>query len=252
MATPQMKVRPRRFASPAGQFANAKVEPIHQPLYSAHYFQDGQAVPNEASFFGYAVGGNVAGDQSRTATLLETNMQQAGALPTPKLFLVEGIRIIPSQGKATGKRDSSPDYLKDVIDDTNLLSKGTASASAASPDVDNLEDLVRLIYGSYFKFFVGTKDYLQIPTFGVPGNCGIEGEIATALTGGATSTVFGKQVAAVHSVGKYFSLPEYRILIPSQQNFAASLNFPQETTPTINGGRLVYCFLDGILGREVS
>ncbi|MEX2464717.1 MAG: hypothetical protein WD428_02460, partial [Gaiellaceae bacterium] len=86
MATPQLQVAPRRFASPfAGQAA--KLEPIHQPLYSAFLF-DAAAVGAQALMFQYSVGGTVASNIA-TATVaneLHTNMRTAGALATPKAF----------------------------------------------------------------------------------------------------------------------------------------------------------------------
>ena len=47
-------------------------------------------------------------------------------------------------------------------------------------------------------------------------------------------------------------MDRYPILIPSQQNFFLSLNFPQATRPTLGATRPVYGVLDGILGRETQ
>ena len=54
------------------------------------------------------------------------------------------------------------------------------------------------------------------------------------------------------SMGKYFAMDRYPVLVPSQQNFFVSLNFPQPTRPTLGASRAVYSVLDGIFGRETQ
>lgn len=244
MATPTMEVRPRRFASPfAGQVA--KLEPIHQPLYSVYLF-DAALTPSEALFFQYAVGAAVASNATSppTATFLHTNIPAAGFLPTPKMFLITGLRIIPIE--LAGAALNTP------IDDT-------AAATSAVPtfvgqDSALLEDLMRIIYGSYVRLFVGTKDYLICPTWNTPGNTGIVGEAESMAFPAATplSHITRQDVRTFHSAGKYFAFERYPILIPPQQNFSVSLNFPQSTRPTIGTARPVYAMLDGLLGRETQ
>lgn len=240
---PPMQVRPRRFASPfAGQ--RAKLEPIHQPLYSAYLF-DAALTPNEALYFQYAVGGSVATNAAAAtvATTLHTNIAAAGFLPTPKIFLTTGIRIVPVELGST---------LINPIDDSGGSSR--AAVTFTGEDSNLLEDLQRLIYGSYIRFFVGTKDYLVAPTWLTPGNTGIEGEVADSMSAGATpaATIQTRRTTTFHSLGRYFELKRYPVLIPSQQNFFVSLNFPQTTRPTIGAARPVYACLDGILGRETQ
>lgn len=243
MTAPMMQVRPRRFASPfAGQ--RAKLEPIHQPLYSAYLF-DAALCPNEALFYQYAVGGQVATNQSTStiATLLHTNIPGQGFLPTPKIFLTTGIRIVPielTQG------------LIDPIDDTAAESK--AAVTYTGEDSNLLEDLLRLFYGSYVRYFVGTKDYLVVPQFLTPANSGVMGVSDTEIAVAATPENLAETqaVRTFHSMGKYFAMDRYPVLVPSQQNFFVSLNFPQSTRPTLGATRGVYAVLDGILGRETQ
>ena len=243
MVAPMMRVRPRRFASPfAGQ--RAKLEPIHQPLYSAYLF-DSAITLGEALMFQYAVGGTVASNiaAATNATTLHTNIPAAGFLPTPKIFLTTGLRIIVNELTSA---------LIDPVDDT--VAETFAAVTFIGEDSNLLEDAMRIVYGSYVRFFVGTKDYLVVPTFLTPGNTGIMGvsdtEIAVAATPENLATE--QAIRTFHGMGKYFAMERYPVLIPSQQNFFVSLNFPQVTRPTLGATRPVYAVLDGIFGRETQ
>lgn len=242
MVDPRFRVNPRRFASPfAGQ--RAKLEPIHQPLYSSFLFAAAQT-GGEALLFQYAVGGTVAGTVTGvTATLLHTNIPAAGFLPTPKIYLVTGIRIVPAE---------LTDTLIDPIDDTAATS--LPAVTFINEDSNLLEDLTRLVYGSFVRFFVGTKDYLVCPTWITPANTGMMGVSDSWGQMGATpvNNAMQQSFQTFHSMGKYFAMERYPVLIPSQQNFFLSLNFPQATRPTLAATHAVYGVLDGILGRETQ
>lgn len=244
MTTPKMIAAPRRFASPINAMRAAKLEPIHQPLYSA-YILDNTTAPAQALFFNYGVGGQVATNATSppNATDLHTNMVSAGFLPSPKMFLVTGIRIVPIELDAT---------LTDLLQDTSAITN--AGPTFTGQDSTLLEDLVRILYGSVFKFFVGTKNYLTNPTWNVPANTGVQGE-SNSLYGGGASAIAASTVQRLqtfHGAGRYFSLPAFPTMIVPQQNFNCTLEFPQTTRPTFGADRLVYAVLDGILGREVQ
>lgn len=248
---PAMVQKPRRFRTPHPAFNLAVVEPIHQPLYSAHQLRaesDAGApltLPSEALMFTYPVGGALAGNAGVTATKLHTNMDAPGFLPTPKLFLVTGIRIIVSELTAD---------LKEELDDTNCWQESTATEASGGncPESDLLEDLLKIIYGGYIRFFVGTKDYFSGPTFFTPGNTGVGGVSSTALASGAATLYYGKQNNTFHGIGRYFALDRYPILVYPQQNFTLSINFPQPIRPSLNADRIIWGVLDGILGRETQ
>lgn len=241
---PRMKAAPRRFVSPINTMRAAKLEPIHQPLYSCFLF-DNTLAPAQALFFNYGVGGQVATNQTSppSATEIHTNMVSAGFLPSPKMFLVTGIRVVPIELDST---------FTDMLQDTGAATN--AGPTFTGQDVNVLEDLIRLIYGSVFKFFVGTKNYLTNPTWNVPANTGVQGDSNQLYGGGATpiaaSTV--QRLVTYHSAGRYFSLPAFPTMIVPQQNFNSTLEFPQTTRPTIGAKRAVYTVFDGVLGREVQ
>jgi hypothetical protein len=239
-----MRKAARRFASPIDTMRRAKLEPIHQPLYSCYIF-DNAVVPSSALFFGYGVGGQVATNQATPpgATELHTNMVTPNFLPSPKMFLVTGVRVIPVE--------------IDAIFQAGLDSTGGntfVGPTFTSGQVWLLEDLVKLVYGSVFKFFVGTKNYLTNPTWNVPANSGIQGESDMIYGGGSTpiAASMTQRLATFHSAGRYFALPAFPTMIVPQQNFNATMEFPQVSRPILGADRAVYTVLDGILGREVQ
>lgn len=243
-AVPQMRKAARRFASPIDNMRRAKLEPIHQPLYSCYVF-DATTAPSSALFFGYGVGGQVATNQATppAATELHTNMVTPNFLPSPKMFLVTGLRIIPVEVDGTF---------------TTVLA-GTGGSTFAGPTFvtatnNVLQDLLKLVYCSVFKFFVGTKNYLTNPAWNVPANTGIQGESSQVYGGGATPTAPSvvRELSTFHGAGRYFALPAFPTMIVPQQNFNATMEFPQSSRPTIGAARAVYAVLDGILGREVQ
>lgn len=227
-----MQLRQRRFYSPHPAFARAKLEPIHQPLYSAGAI-DNAALPRELLLFNYAVGGTVsgAGGGAVAANQWHTNLPSPNGLPMPKLFLVTGIRVIWSQMDAIGTSLLDPSYTQ------------------AAENTDSEDDFLAAWYGGFLRFFVGTKDYLVAPLFLTPGNTGIDGYAALAAT--AVNIANFARIDKAHSVGRYFALDKYPVLIPSQQNFFVSLNWPQATPATMIDEHLVWCVFDGIYGREV-
>lgn len=244
--TPPLLARPRRFASPFPA-SFAKLEPIQQPLYSAFLF-DAATVPSTAQFFNYGIGGTVSTNAAAAtiATYLHTNLTatSGGGLPSPKIYLVQGLRIVPAELSSA---------LIDVIDDTAAAS--SVALTFVGQDSDLLEDLLRLVYGSVITFAVGAKEaYLRGPTFLAPANSGVVGVSDSTLQLGATPSALSERqsIRTFHSAGRYMALNQYPILIPSQQNWSVALDFPQSTRPTMGASRAVWAVLDGILGREVQ
>jgi len=238
-----MRVNPRRFASPMAA-QRAMVEPVQQPLYSCFVF-DAAVAPATALFFQYTIGNLIATNivaGAGTATELQTNMLATGQLPSPKIFLCTGIRVIPIE-LGSG--------FIDPLDDT---AGDSTAITFTGNDSNLLEDLMRVIYGSVTRFHVGVKDYLLQPTFNNPANTGIMGVSDSQLESGGTpiNAIERQRFQTFHSVGRYFAFDRYPILIPSQQNFDVKLEFQQATRPTFGAARPVYCFIDGISGREVQ
>jgi len=239
--TPPLMTRARRFASPAAQFINAKLEPIHQPLYSLCAIDSG-VIPRSLLFFQYPVGGTVAGTGDGTiggATTFHTNMETAGFLANPKLFLVTGIRCIPWP-----------------------LVPGSAAASAPSPrgavnaigetiaKDEWIADFLFTWYCGVMNFVVGPKNYLRVPLWNVPANTGVDGFASAAIGSLASASIF--RTESFHSSGRYYALSQYPILIPAQQSFNVSIDYQLPTNPSLNKDAAIYVQLDGVLGREVA
>lgn len=237
MAEPAIAVEPRRMLSPHPAFERAQLEPVHQPLYSAAAF-DAALCPAEVNFFTYSIGGIVsgAGAGATAASLIHTNMETAGFLAAPKIFLAEKVSIVVSQLNATLSAQLEVNF----------------ALAAAVNAVEMHDDLCRLLYGSWLRWIVGTKDYFVGPAWLVPGNYGLNGIAAAAI---ADTDVVTENYVRYHSVygyGKQMKLSRFPVLLPSQQNFRMSLNFTQNVRPTLIAARLVYANLHGLYGREVQ
>lgn len=234
-------LKKRRFSFPHPNLAAAQIEPIVQPLYSMAVIDDANFnTQREIFFFRYSVGQDISGVSGAAAavssTIINTNMDTAGFIASPKVFLATGTRFLISN-------------LTAVLADA--LEVGTAGgAEITAPSM--VTNFLEVIYGTYYRFFVGTKDYLTIPTWGVPCNTGVGGLASISLSGKATTGPDFSQANSLNTAGRYYSFGDHRILIPSQQNFFTSITAPHAAPPAITSELAVYSVLDGFFGREVQ
>lgn len=215
------------------------LEVITQPLYSAMAIANA-LFPAELRAFNYQLGDTVvgAGDAAVGASYYHTNMEVAGALATPKVFEVTGIRFIFSN-------------LDHNTGGNPALGQTHPAIPAAGTDAVLHDDMLRLFWGIHFSLHVGTKDYMSAPLWAIPGNCGLSGYAALAHDDGAAPEQH--LITAVQGAGKYCSLQPYTVFIPSQQSFHTKLRGPQVTPPTLVGNdSLAWIMLDGRLGREAQ
>ena len=228
----QATVRPTRLTAPAQ--GRPQLELVHFPLYSSVAL-DAAAAPRTIQFFTYAIGQVVAGTGTGAiaATRFHTNMQTANFLAAPKTFTVEGVRIVVPGAVYT----ASP-----------AIQATAGVAIAANPQGD---DLQLLVGSGHFRFFVGPKDYVQSPLFAVPANTGLGGVSSTSISNTNAASVFQRRTI-IHTSGRTWAMPTWPVLIANQQSFGAELLFQWATNPTVSQNRLVFCVLDGVLGREVS
>ena len=177
------------------------LERIQQPLYDRNTVATSGT--GQLNFFQVPLGGVIAGG-ANAKTQVETNMDQGGSLPYPKNFEIHALRLINQYDSA--------------VADLNLI-----------------------FNNSWFRLFIGTKDYLVVNSFMLTAGVGLEGVAA-----GSTDVVSVTNGRADQR-GIYV-LAEPIDLIP-QQNFRCELNFP--TAQTLSATVDVSIYLDGFFKREV-
>jgi hypothetical protein len=181
------------------------LERIQQPLYDRNTVATSGT--GQLNYFQVPLGGTAAGSVT-PKTQVQTNMDQGGSLPYPKNFEIHAIRLINEYGA-------------------------------------EVSDLNRIYDSSWFRLFIGTKDYLVVNSFMLTAGVGLDG-VAAGETN-VVSVVNGR----ADQRGIYV-LAEPIDLIP-QQNFRCEINFP---TPFTAGAPLsqpvaLSVYLDGFFKREV-
>ena len=181
------------------------LERIQQPLYDCNVVATSGT--GQLNYFQVPLGGAAAGSVT-PKTQVETNMDQGGSLPYPKNFEIHAIRLI----------------------------------NEYSADVD---DLNAIYDSSWFRLFIGTKDYLVVNTFMLTAGVGLDGVVS------GSADVFSAVNGRPDQRGIYV-LAEPIDLIP-QQNFRCEVNFPTPFTPgtALSATVTVWIYLDGFFKREV-
>ena len=133
-------------------------------------------------------------------TLADTNMEAAGALPSPKQFLVETIELY---------------FFSGVPIDT--------VATTATNTAKQADDLYQFAKGGYLDFFIGSKSYLtEAPLGRFPASTGLK--LETSLAGTFAAPNMAKSEYATTTGLIYRVQPE--ILLEPTQNFNVTLNWP--------------------------
>ncbi len=200
---------PPRIKSPFNPGKAAVIEPIVQPLYSTVTFA---TTPEQKRvFFSQQIGTGVI-------TELQTNLDTQNQLPNPKIFVILGLRLHPSQSEPAA---------------TPVLTQAVQSV-----------DVLRIIYNYWFLLFIGSKDYLKVPSFYLSSGLGLYAHVDETAA------------AAVSTLGwptfhSHWKNDRHPITIPPQQNFKCELN--QGAAPgTLSAVRTFWLFMEGDFGREVQ
>lgn len=202
------------------------LEPINEPLYDTQVYPLAGAAT--LVFFTQGLGGR---------TTRETNVPIAGALPNPQQFHVYGVQLVPA---------------------TLAMSQFGAAAQNA------MIDQAIIIDNSFFRLFIGTKNYVEVATVFIPNGHGLTGAVGTAVAAASAVTVHN----GVAHQNNYYDVTvkvghsRKPIHLPPQQNFRAELVFPGPAAVPIvtnvsiggvlQGGIPIKCFLLGIKWREVQ
>ena len=196
-------------------------EAIKQSLYDYQAYQ--AAGQSQLSFFQQPVG-------QASKTLSDTNMTLAGQLPKNQEFLVTSIEVwfVPS----------------------------TPTVAAGMPSFFGAQLAQTLINDSYIvgragnlNLTIGAKPYLQespLGRFPAKAYFTLNAALADATTAGAalqTRTGYGQWS------GRPYLLDPAPLLLPENQNFSVSLNWPEGVQAITNPGR-IGVILDGILYRR--
>lgn len=193
-----------------------QIEAIAEPLYDYQTYPTAGA--STLTFFQTPVG-------SGGATLEDTNMRLAGALPSPQQFLVTNIQV---------------DFRPGVA----VTTTGTAAVQASDNYANDVETI--LSRGA-LRFRVGSKDYLTaFPLMKFPP--------AHRLFGFAGWAGFASATDAVNATYAQAGGPVFQctpILLQSTQNFAITLEWPDGAVATPSGiaGR-IGLILGGYLYRN--
>lgn len=217
----------------------AMIEAVHQPIYSAIALEGagGVQLPFEVKAFTYTVGQRVPGAGTGAvtpATIHHTNMEEAGAMPFPKVFEFVSFHQVVAQLDAV------------------LTAPLTPTAAAATDAAELFRTVQTLFWGTSVVLHVGEKDYLKgAPAFMTPANVGIGGIAAVDADDQATAQ--HQQVVAVNGAGRAWEFDPYRIFLPSQQQFHAAFRCPTAAAlrPTLVVDVLIYFIAHGVVGREV-
>lgn len=167
-------------------------------------------------------------------TLEDTNMDQAGALPTPKYMLVESIEI----------------YFYPA----GNISRLQTGAAGTFVDTDYANDVKAVAEQGALTYFIGSKNYLQeAPLNRFPPKTCLKTEgafgVQTKQAVAADSEIAFTYDYACFSGRPYYVNPA-TLLIPTQ-NFKVSLEWPSGVValPSAVDGR-IGIVLDGILYRQ--
>jgi hypothetical protein len=173
-------------------------EVITQPLYDYQtYAQAGQTL---LSFFQTQAG-------SSGKTFADTNMQMAGQLPANQRFLVGSIAV-------------------------DFIPAGVASQTGAVVEA-NFNDMTKIANSGYLQFNLGTKQYYTgAPLKFFPTNTGVGGVGSLS----DTTTAAAARVTTLDApimVGNVCRIKP--IMIPSNETFSVSLNWPAAVSISVAG-----------------
>lgn len=192
------------------------LESIWQPQYDFQAYATGGAT--SMNFFSIPQG-------QSSKTYADTNLLLAGQFPSPCGFLITAIMVVFIPNSAG-----------------NPSSTGTALAANS-----NINDVVRVANSGYLQLVIGSKPYLYDAPLGkFPPNFSVSGLQSVAIATTAATTTNQLTVDYARSNGRYYEITP--LLIPMNQNFSISLNWPTAVT-VANTGR-IGVIMDGFYYRQ--
>ncbi len=196
-------------------------EAIRQSLYD--YQAYAAAGANQLTFFALPIG-------QGGKTLSDTNLNLAGQLPKNQEFLVQSVEVV-------------------FYPATPTVAAGMPSFFGAEAAQTSINDAFIFGRSGNLNLTIGSKPYLQeapLGRFPQKANFGLEAALADATTAAAnlqSRTGYGKWE------GRPYLLDPVPLLLPENQNFTVTLNWPEGLQAITNPAR-VGVILDGILYRR--
>jgi len=216
---------------------NGKIELIWQPLYDWNIYPVAGALA--LNFFSTPVGGGFSAQQIAAAapkSIADTNLFQAGILPAPQSFWVDGIELCIDPGSSAT---------------ANLFANalpGTIPAAAAVTNEPIFLDYWLMAKSGTLVFSIMQKEYYREgPLYRFPQRSFHRTDIAIT-NNSATAVNAGYITPRTEGVGVRFD-PGYGIATTC--NFAVTLLWPAVVALTTNNAR-IGCFLNGWLFRAAQ
>ncbi|MFG0317540.1 MAG: hypothetical protein ACF8XB_09715 [Planctomycetota bacterium JB042] len=213
-----------RVQSPVRSGARARLERRVEPLYD-------NAVITSTSVGAVRLFHEPIGTNSKT--ILDTNMGLPSSLPTPRVFDILGFELRISQGLTT-------------------RSAGIAAAESQSNQTSQFFNGMKgILFGSWMQMRVGTKDYVEAPSFLLPSNQRIGGNV---VGGPAVNGTFANGLREIfaQSIGMTWSIANRPIRLIPNQTFGATINIPTAGVVAASASHVAYLFLHGLHYVEVQ
>lgn len=222
-----------------------QVEAVRQPLYDTLLYPTAGQL--RMPFFQLPQGQGVSvqqGNAGNTKSIVDTNMESAGQLPSPKAFLATSVEVIMDPGSISTAAQWSPQQV------SSPAAPVVTSASIGQIIAANaLNDINAVMLSGALDFFIISKSYLtnaRLDSFPPKSHVAYDGSIS----GGGTLSVLAAGCAG-RAVGRPFYVNPPVLLLPNT-NFTVSLNWPA-LVPTPSGfNARIMIRLDGFLYRNAQ
>lgn len=171
----------------------------------------------------------------------DTNMESAGQLPSPKMFLATSVEVVFYPGSVNTANTFTPQVQSTFI---AVPVAGTAPISLGA-----VNDMNFVLQSGWLNFFVGSKTYLnEASLVRFPPKARFELDAAVATNSATTGSI---GVASGKAGGRPYYLDPPVLLVPNQ-NFIITINYPvAQATPSGFNGR-IGVILDGFLYRNAQ
>lgn len=203
-------------------------EAIRQSVYDFQQYPAAGAT--QLSFFNLPIGQGTSYAGGGTKSLSDTNMTLAGQFPANQEFLIQSIEV----------------HFYPTTPTVAAAMPAAFGAQAASVQVNDQYIFRR---SGNLVLVIGSKPYLQeAPLMRFPSKTHFEinAALADVSTAGAS---FQSRIAFSEANGRPYLLSPVDLLLPQNQNFGVTLNWPEGAQAITNPGR-VGVVLDGILYRK--